>query len=191
VLSRLEDHPFEQHVVEPDAVGQPGAALRELARHLGQPLLEELEQRGRDVLPGRLEPLGGGVSGEPEHVAGDAIEELRVPLLVAALQVEDPGHQGLVGGQLGRPGRIGERRELLGHGVLGHAEPGEERGQALTALGRKLRPGASVRSEVDRHRIPLQPGDDLREEVRPEAPPAHGRQGTNRCRSVRQRAGVM
>ena len=58
VLPGVEDDPLEQHVVEADALGEPGAARRELGGHRRQPLLEELEQRGRDVLPGRGAPLG-------------------------------------------------------------------------------------------------------------------------------------
>ena len=61
-------------------------------------------------------------SREPEHLVADAVEEPRVALLVAALEEEDPGHQALLGGQLGLPGRVRERRELHGDGVLGHAE---------------------------------------------------------------------
>ena len=118
-------------------------AGRELGGHRRQPLLEELEQRGRDVGAGRGAPLGRGGARQPEHLLGDAVEELRVPLLVAALEEEDPGHQALLGGQLRLPGRVGERRQLLGDGVLGDAEAGEQRRQALATLGRQLRPRAT------------------------------------------------
>ena len=96
VMRGVEDDPLEHHVVEGDALAQPGAARRELRGHGRQPLLEELEQRGWDVGPGRFAPLGRGGSGQPEHLGGDAVEELRVAILVAALQEEDPGHQALL-----------------------------------------------------------------------------------------------
>ena len=110
--------------------------------------------------PGRVEPLVRGVAGELEHLGGDAVEHHRVALLVAALQVEDPGHQGVVG-------RLAERRDVLGDGVLCHAEAGEQRGQALAALVGELGPRGGVGSEVDGPRIPLQPGHEPREEVGP------------------------
>ena len=58
VLPGVEDDPLEQHVVEADALAEPGAAGGELGGHRRQPLLEELEQRGRGVVPGRRAPLG-------------------------------------------------------------------------------------------------------------------------------------
>ena len=159
-LPGQEDDPLEDHVVEADARVDAGAARRELARHRGQPLLEELEHAGRGVLTGRVETLVRGVAGELEHLGGDAVEHHRVALLVAALQVEDPGHQGVVG-------RLSERRDVLGDGVLRHAEAGEERGQAIAALVRELGPRAGVGGEVDGLRIPLQTGHEPREEVGP------------------------
>ena len=90
-------------------------------------------------------------------------------LLVAALEEEDPGHQALLGGQRRLPGRVGERREVLGDGLLGHAEAGEQRRQPVAALVRELGPRAGVRGEVDGRRIPLQAGHDPGEEVGPEA----------------------
>jgi hypothetical protein len=41
-------------------------------------------------------PLTFDISGQPEHLGGDAVEEQRVAILVTALQVEDPGHQALL-----------------------------------------------------------------------------------------------
>ena len=58
VLPGVEDDPLEQHVVEADALAESGAARGELRGHRRQPLLEELEQRGRGVVPGRGAPLG-------------------------------------------------------------------------------------------------------------------------------------
>ena len=169
VLPGVEDDALEQHVVEADALAEPGPARGELRGHRRQPLLEELEQRGRGVFPGRRAPLGLVGSGQPEHLGADAVEEPRVALLVAALEEEDPGHQALLGDQLRPPGRVGERLQVLGDGLLGHAEAGEERGEAGAALGRELGPRASVRREVDGRRTPLQAGDDPGEEVGPEA----------------------
>ena len=92
-----------------------------------------------------------------------------VALLVAALEEEDPGHQALLRHQRRLPGRVGERRELLGDRVLGHAEAGEQRHQAAAALLRELLPLARVGGEVDGRRIPLQAGHDAGEEVGPGA----------------------
>ena len=169
VLPGVEDDSLEQHVVEADALAEPGATRGELRGHRRQPLLEELEQRGRGVVPGRGAPLVRRISGQLEHLGADAVEEPRVALLVAALEEEDPGHQALLRDQLRPPGRVGERRQVLGDGLLGHAEAGEERGQASAALGREIGPRAGVRREVDRRRTPLQAGDDPGEEVGPEA----------------------
>ena len=58
VLPGVEDDPLEQHVVEADALGAARCARGELGGHRRQPLLEELEQRGRDVLAGGGAPLG-------------------------------------------------------------------------------------------------------------------------------------
>jgi hypothetical protein len=93
------------------------------------------------VGPGRVAALGGGLSLQAHHLVDDAVEDQRVALLVAALEVEDPGHQGVVG-------RLAERREMLGDGVLGHTEAGEEGGEAIAALVRQFgpRPGVRARS---------------------------------------------
>ena len=58
LLPGVEDDPLEQHVVEADALEQPGAARGELRGDRRQPLLEELEERGRDVFAGGGPPLG-------------------------------------------------------------------------------------------------------------------------------------
>ena len=116
-----EDDSLQHHVVEADAVLERGAPCRELGGQDGQAHLEELEHPGRDVGPGGGAPLGWGGSGHPEHLGGDAVEEQRVALLVAALQEEDPGLQGVIS-------RLGERSQVLGDGVLGHAEAAEEDG---------------------------------------------------------------
>jgi len=147
-------------VVEPDALVQAGAARRELGGQRGESVVEELEHTGRGVGPGRVAALGGGLSVQAHHLVDDAVEDQRVALLVAALEVEDPGHQGVVG-------RLAERREMLGDGVLGHTEAGEEGGEAIAALVRELGPRPGVRGEVDGIRIPLQAGHDVREEGRP------------------------
>ncbi len=166
LLPGVEDDPLEDHVVEADARVHAGAAGRELAGHGRQPLLEELEHPGRGVLPGRVATLVRRVAGEREHLGGDAVEEHRVALLVAALQVQDPGHQGVVG-------RVAERREVLGDRVLRDAEAGEQRGETRAALVRELGPRAGVGGEVDRLRIPLQAGHDPREERGPAARRKH------------------
>ena len=139
------------------------------AAHLGQPHLEEVEHPRGGVFAGRCASLGRRGSRQPEHLGGDAVEEHRVALLVAALQEEDPCHQALLGGQRRLPRCVGERRDLLGDGPLAHAEAGEQRHEAAAALGRQLRPRAGVRGEVDGHRIPLQAGHETGEEVGPEA----------------------
>ena len=138
VLPGVEDDPLEQHVVEADALAQSLATRGDLGGHRGQPLLEELEHRGRGFGAGRGAPLGGGGSRQPEHLGGDAVEELRVALLVATLEEEDPGHQALLGHQRSLPGRIGERRDVLGDEIVTDAEAGEERLQAAAALVREL-----------------------------------------------------
>ena len=120
-------------------------------------------------------PRGGAavirrVPGQPEHLGADAIEQPRVPLLVAPLEEEDPRHQALLGQQLPVARNVGERGELLRHRVLGHAEAGQDRGQPLAPLIRELGPRARVAAEVDGLRTPLQSGHDPREEIGPEAP---------------------
>jgi len=50
---------------------------------------------------------------------------------------------------------------MLGDGVLGHTEAGEEGGEAIAALVRELGPRPGVRGEVDGTRIPLQAGHDV------------------------------
>ena len=107
-------------------------------------------------------------SGQPEHLGGDPVEPQRMAVLVAALQEEDPGHQALVGGQGRLPGHVGERRDVLGDRVLGHAEAGEKSHETAATLIRELRPRARVLGEVDGRRVPLQAGDDLGEELGPE-----------------------
>ena len=145
ILSGLEDDPLEHHVVEAYALAQSPAARRELGGQRGEALLEELEHRGGDVGSGGGAPLGRGRAGQPEHLGGDAVEDQRVALLVAALQEEDPGHQGLRRGERGAPGDSVERLEVLRDGVLGHAEAGEQRGEAPAALLREARPSAGIR----------------------------------------------
>jgi len=130
------------HVVSRHALAHAGqGAVGQVVEQRALPGVEdeELEDRVRDVGPGRGAPLGRGGSRQPEHLGGDAIEEQRVALLIVALQEEDPGHQALLGGHRGVLGRVGERRELLGDGLLGHAEAGEERGEAPAARGRDKR----------------------------------------------------
>ena len=137
------------------------------------------------MVAGRCASLGRRGSRQPEHLGGDAVEEPRVALLVAALQEEDPCHQALLGGQRRLPRCVGERRDLLGDGPLAHAEAGEQRHEAAAALGRQVRPGAGVRGEVDGRRIPLQAGHDTGEEVGPEAAVREGHEvpgrGSARC----------
>jgi hypothetical protein len=172
----VEHDALEQHVVEADALAQPRFTRRELRGHRGQLLLEELEDRRGGVLAGRCAALGGRLAGQPEQLFRDAVEESRVALFVAALQGEGPGHQALLGGQ-GLPVRCGdERRELLGDRVLGNAEAGEKRREAVTALVRKLQPRAGVGAKVDGRRIPQLAGRDPGEEAGPEAAVCEGLQ---------------
>ena len=88
------------------------------------------------MLTGGGAPLVRRLSRQPEHLGADAIEEPGVALLVAALEEEHPGDQALLRRQFRLPGGVGERRERLGDGVLGDAEAGEQRGQAIAPLGR-------------------------------------------------------
>ena len=129
-----EHVPLEDHVVQGDALIQSDLARRQLGGHRRQPLLEQLEHGGRDEVPGRGAPLRRGGSGQPEHLGGDPVKELRVALLVAALEEEDPGHQGV-------RGRLGERREVLGDGRprRRRSRPGASSG------GGGARPGAQAR----------------------------------------------
>ena len=80
-------------------------------------------------------------------------QERRVAHLVPALQEEDPGHQALLGGHRGVPRRSCERLELLGNGVLGHAEAGEERGEADAGSSGEPGPRAGALGKVDGSRI--------------------------------------
>ena len=171
VMRGVEDDSLEHHVVERDALAQPDATGGQLGCHGGQPLFEELEHPSRDVGPGRFAPLGGGGSGQSEYLGGDPVEPQRMAVLVAALQEEDPGHQALVGGQARLPGHVGERRDVLGDRVLGHAEAGENGHETAATLSRELRPGPRILGEVDGRRVPLQAGDDLGEELGPEGAP--------------------
>ena len=179
-----EDDPLEHHVVEAMPSPSAGAALRDLGSHRGQPLLEELEHPAGACSRAAVAPLVRRVSGQLEHLGGDAVEEHRVALLVTALQEEDPRHEPrIVGG-------VAERREVLGDGVLGDAEAGEERGEAVAALVRETGPRRGVGCEVDRLRVPLQPGHDPGEEVRPAARRAAGSQApTSSWRKRRPVAG--
>ena len=138
VLPGVEDDPLEQHVVEADALAQSLATRGDLGGHRGQPLLEELEHRGRGFGAGRGTTLGGGGSRQSQHLGGDAVEEPRMALLVATLEEEHPGHQALLGRQRSLPGCIGERRDVLGDEIVTDAEAGEERLQAAAALVREL-----------------------------------------------------
>ena len=156
-LPGREDGSLEDHVVEGDAVENLGASRRQLLGERRQPRLEQLEQGVRHELPRRGEPLAGRLSGQLQDLGGDTIEELRVTILVAALEKEQPHHH-----RVHVLGAVGERHEVLGDRVLGDAEAGEQRGQAPAALHRQLGPGARVGLEVDGRRVPLQPGDDLR-----------------------------
>ena len=149
VLPCVEDDPLEQHVVEADALAQSLAARGDLGGHRGQPLLEELEHRGRGFGAGRGTPLLGGGSRQSQHLGGDAVEEPRMALLVATLEEEHPGHQALLGHQGSLPGCIGERRDVLGDEIVTDAEAREERLQAAAALVREPRPFAGIGGEVD------------------------------------------
>jgi hypothetical protein len=138
----VKDHTLEQHVVEADALAEPGATGAELGGQRGQPHLEELEECGRNVGPGSGAPLGRGGSRQSQHLGGDAVEEHRVALLVAALQVEEPSHEA----------RSVVRRRRRSSGRPGQARASGARSMALAfhcrrattcekKLGQKLRRG--------------------------------------------------
>ena len=146
VLPGVEDDPLEQHVVEADALAEPRAPGGELRGHRRQPLLEELEHRRRDVGAGRRAPLGRRVARAaraPRRRCGRRAcawrcSSRRWRKKTQAIRLSWEASVGL-------PGRVGERRELLGDRVLGHAEAGEQRRQPVAALVRQLRPRAGVR----------------------------------------------
>ena len=145
-LPGVEDDSLEQHVVEADALAQPGATRRELRGHRGQPLLEELEHRRRGVRAGRGAALGRGVSRAaraPRRAMRSKSRAWRCSSRrwrkkTQAIRLSWEARSSPVR-------RGGERRELLGDRVLGHAEAGEQRREALAALVRELRPRAGVR----------------------------------------------
>ena len=140
----------------PHSVEDAGASRRQLGGHRGQLDLEQLEQRLRDEPSGGSASLRRRVSGQAEHLGGDAVEEQRVAVLVAALQKEDPHHHAVqvLGG-------VGERSEVFGHGVLGDTEAGEQRRQAPATLVVERGPRARIAGQIDAVRVPLQAGHDL------------------------------
>ena len=85
-------------------------------------------------------------------------------LLVALLGGEALGGQRVGGG--------GERRELLGHARLPHAEAGDQLGDLIVA---RLRPGARVRAEIDLGLVPLHPAREAQEMLVADDQPASDR----------------
>ncbi len=116
---------------------------------------------------GRGATLGRRGPGSPSTSA--AIRSKRTAWRTSSrrLQEEDPSHQGLIKRHRGLLGGRGKRCQLLGHGILGHAETGQEPGQSLTALSRQLGPCPGIRSQIDGRRIPLQTTHDPGEETGP------------------------
>ena len=127
-----EHHALEGHVVERHPVVQAGAALRHLRGHGGKLVLEEVDDPGRGDLPRGLAALRLRLPRQLEHLGGDAVEEPRVALLVALLQEDDPRDQRVVG-------RRAERREVLGDGVVGDPEAGQQLREPLAAVVGELR----------------------------------------------------
>ena len=170
VLPGVEDDPLEQHVVEADALAEPGRAPPPAPR----PSPAAAPRRARAAPPGRgsraAARRSSGVSpGSPSTSAPMRSKSFAWRCSSRRWRKKTQAIRLSWEASVASRAASANGVELLGDGVLGDAEAGEQRRQPIAALGRELRPRAGVRRQVDGHRIPLQAGHDLGEEVGPEA----------------------
>ena len=142
----VEDDSLEQHVVEADALTQPrcGPPRAPRSSRAAAPRRARASRAGRSSRAAARALVRRGLAGSPSTSPAmrsksrawrcssrrwrKKTQAIRLSWEASGLPVR----------------RVDERREVLGDRILGHAEAGEKRGQALTAPVRKLRPRAGV-----------------------------------------------